>query len=192
MECYWTLQWISGLCSVHSAYRQQPPDICVNNTKPGCYQTPLGWSTLVIWIHLRIPKRIGQHGCWCTQLSASATWQSYSTFSPEGVVTGMTERERFSSVDPWECDCLDEEVPAHNLKLAPMHMTKWVEAQGEDVLLVACHKWMNTKRTLLPRREMLCLKHAWVNTQTLKRVKCYFMSGTIWPSRKECVSECHA
>ena len=47
------------------------------------------------------------------------------------------------------------------LRLAPMHVTNWAEAQGEDELLVACQKWMHTrkdvslqKRDALPRRCM--------------------------------------
>ena len=57
-----------------------------------------------------------------------------------------------------ECDCLDEEVQARALKLAPMHVTNWEEAQCEDVLLAACHKWMSTKKNVTPQRRDALLK----------------------------------
>ena len=35
-------------------------------------------------------------------------------------------------------------------------MTNWEEAQGEDVLLAACHKWMSTKKDVsLQKRDAL-------------------------------------
>ena len=42
------------------------------------------------------------------------------------------------------------------LKLAPMHVTNWEEAQGEDVLLASCCKWMSTKKDVpLQKRDTL-------------------------------------
>ena len=76
----------------------------------------------------------------------------------EGVVTGTTERGEVFISQPLrvEHDCLNEESHAHALKLAPMHVTNWEEAQGEDVLLVACHKWMSTKKDVpLQKRDAL-------------------------------------
>ena len=55
-----------------------------------------------------------------------------------------------------EHDCLSEESQACTLKLAPMHMTNWVEVQGEDVLLAACQKWMGTRKDVpLQNRDAL-------------------------------------
>ena len=55
-----------------------------------------------------------------------------------------------------EHDRLNEESQARALNLAPMHMTNWEEAQGEDVLLAACHKWMSTKKDVpLQKRNTL-------------------------------------
>ena len=47
-----------------------------------------------------------------------------------------------------EHDYLSEELQACALKLAPMHMTNWEEAQGEDVLLATCWKWMSTRKDI--------------------------------------------
>ena len=34
-----------------------------------------------------------------------------------------------------------------------MHVTNWEEAQGEDMLLAACCKWMSTKKDVPPPEE---------------------------------------
>ena len=68
----------------------------------------------------------------------------------EGVVTSTTQRERV------EHDCLSDKSHAHTLKLAPMHVTNWEEAQGEDMLLATCCKWMGTKKDVpLQKRDAL-------------------------------------
>ena len=37
-----------------------------------------------------------------------------------------------------------------------MHVTNWEEAQGEDILLATCHKWMSTKKDVpLQKRDAL-------------------------------------
>ena len=33
------------MLSIYSVYGQQSSDICADNTEPGYYRTPLGWST---------------------------------------------------------------------------------------------------------------------------------------------------
>ena len=57
-----------------------------------------------------------------------------------------------------EYDRLDEETQARALKLAPMHMTNSEEAQGEDMLLAACCKWMSTKKDIPPQGRDALLK----------------------------------
>ena len=78
----------------------------------------------------------------------------------KGVVTGATQRgEVLISRPPRvECDYLDGEAQARTLKLAPMHVTNWEEAQGEDLLLATCHKWMNTKKDIPPQQRDALLK----------------------------------
>ena len=83
----------------------------------------------------------------------------------EGAVTGTTERGEVLISWPLrvEHDCLNEESHVHALKLAPMHMTNWEEAQGEDTLLATCFKWMSTKKGCSSPKER-CLTedmHGW-------------------------------
>ena len=76
------------------------------------------------------------------------------------MVTGTTERGEVLISQPLrvECNCLDEEAQAHALKLAPMHMTNWEEAQGEDMLLATCRKWMSTKKDVPHQKRDALLK----------------------------------
>ena len=52
-------------------------------------------------------------------------------------MTGTMEQGEVLMSQPLqvEHDHLSEELQAHTLKSAPMHMTNWAEVQGEDVLL---------------------------------------------------------
>ena len=55
-------------------------------------------------------------------------------------------------------DHLDNKAQARALKLAPMHVTDWEEAQGEDVLLAACCKWLSMKKNVIPHKRDALLK----------------------------------
>ena len=78
----------------------------------------------------------------------------------EGAVTSMTERGEVLIRQPLrvEQDCLGEESHTHARKLVPMHMTNWEEAQGEDMLLATCHKWMSTKKDVPLQKKDALLK----------------------------------
>ena len=55
-----------------------------------------------------------------------------------------------------EHDRLSEESQASTLRLAPMHVINWAQAQGEDALLAACQKWMHTRKGVaLQKRDAL-------------------------------------
>ena len=53
---------------------------------------------------------------------------------------------------------MDNEAQAHALKLEPMHVTDWEEAQHEDVLLAACCKWLSMKKSIIPQKRDALLK----------------------------------
>ena len=57
-----------------------------------------------------------------------------------------------------EHDRLSEESQAHALKLAIMHVTNWAEAQGEDVMLATCKKWMQTRKDVSPQKRDALLR----------------------------------
>ena len=39
-----------------------------------------------------------------------------------------------------------------------MHITNWEEAQCEDALLAACHKWLSKKKSVIPQKRDALLK----------------------------------
>ena len=52
--------------------------------------------------------------------------------------------------------CLENEAHVKAVKLAPMHVVDWSEAQEMDAVLVACHWWLKTRKdTPLPKRDGL-------------------------------------
>ena len=75
-------------------------------------------------------------------------------------MTRVTERGEVLISQPLrvECDCLDEEAQACTLKLTPLHVTNWEEAQCKDTLLATCCKWMSTKKSVTPQRRDALLK----------------------------------
>ena len=53
------------------------------------------------------------------------------------------------------------------MKLAPMHMVDWAEAQEADTTLAACHKWLHLRRdTLLPKQDALLKKFLGMEAET--------------------------
>ena len=78
----------------------------------------------------------------------------------EGVAT--TPAERGEVLISWplrvEHNHLGEESRACALKLAPMHMTNWEEAQSEEAWLDTCHKWMSTKKDVPPQKRDTTLR----------------------------------
>ena len=46
----------------------------------------------------------------------------------------------------------------HKPTLTPLYVTDWEEAQHEDALLAACHKWMSMKKSITPQRRDALLK----------------------------------
>ena len=73
-----------------------------------------------------------------------------------------------------ECDHLDNEAQARALKLAPMHVTNWEEAQREDALLAACHKWLSKKKSVIPQKRDALLKECMSEHSTSEEGKALF------------------
>ena len=47
---------------------------------------------------------------------------------------------------------LKNEAQVLAVKLAPMHMVGWGEAQEADTVLAACRKWLQTRKDTLPQK----------------------------------------
>ena len=56
--------------------------------------------------------------------------------------------------------CLVDEMRVQAAKLAPMHVVNWEDAQGADVALAVCRKWLKAQRdTPVEKRDALLKKY---------------------------------
>ena len=72
----------------------------------------------------------------------------------EGVIVGAADRGevRVSEELLEEHRCLSHEARVQAMKLAPMHIVDWAEAQEADAALAACCKWLCIRKdTPLPK-----------------------------------------
>ena len=72
----------------------------------------------------------------------------------EGVIVGVADRGKVKPRKKLleEHECLSQEVRVQVVKLAPMYIVDWEEAQEGDAALATCHKWLYLRKdTPLPR-----------------------------------------
>ena len=55
-----------------------------------------------------------------------------------------------------------------------MHMTNWEEAQCEDVLLAACHRWLSKKKSVIPQKRDTLLKECMSEHSTSEEGKALY------------------
>ena len=74
----------------------------------------------------------------------------------EGVIVGAANwgEVKASKELLEEHEHLSQEVRVQAVKLAPMHIVDWEEAQEADAVLAACHKWLHLGKDMpLPKRD---------------------------------------
>ena len=90
----------------------------------------------------------------------SHSWETVQSLL-EGVIVEAADRGevRVSEVLLEEHKHLSREARVHAVKLAPMHIVDWAEAQEADAALAACHKWLCIRKdTPLPKGDALLKK----------------------------------
>ena len=76
----------------------------------------------------------------------------------EGALIGALGRGDAEAGEEFLCEhvCLENEAHIKVVKLAPMHVVDWGEAQETDAVLVACHRWLKIhKDSPLPKTDGL-------------------------------------
>ena len=76
----------------------------------------------------------------------------------EGAIVGVADRGEAKANEEIlrEPECLSQEARVQAVKLAPMHIIDWEEAQNVDAALAACCKWLCLRKDmLLPRWDTL-------------------------------------
>ena len=74
----------------------------------------------------------------------------------EGAIVGAADRGEVRAHEELleEHEHLSQEARVQAVKLAPMHIVDWEEAQEADTALAACRKWLHLRKdTLLLRRD---------------------------------------
>ena len=74
----------------------------------------------------------------------------------EGAIVGAADRDEVKTSEELleEHEHLSQEARVQAVKLAPMHIVDWEEAQEADAALATCRKWLHFRKdTLLPRRD---------------------------------------
>ena len=87
------------------------------------------------------------------QVPISHSWETIQSLL-EGVIVGAADRgEAKASEELLEKhEHLSQEARVQVVKLAPMHIIDWEEAQKADTVLATCCKWLHLRKdTLLPR-----------------------------------------
>ena len=90
----------------------------------------------------------------------SHSWETIQSLL-EGVVVGAADwgEVRVSKEILEEHECLSQEVRVQAVKLAPMHIVDWAEAQEPDSTLATCCKWLHLLKDMpLPKWDALLKK----------------------------------
>ena len=82
---------------------------------------------------------------------------------------GATDRGEAEASEELLCEHvhLGNEAHVQTVKLAPMHVVDWGEAQEVDAVLVACQRWFYAcKDTPFPKRDVLLKKYLGDHVET--------------------------
>ena len=75
---------------------------------------------------------------------------------------------------------LENEVCIQAVKLVPMHVVDWGEAQEVDAVLAACRRWLHTCRdTPFPKRDALLKKYLGDNVETEEGCALFCMHNSL-------------
>ena len=90
-----------------------------------------------------------------SQVSISHSWETVQSLL-EGAIVGVANwGEAKASEELWEeHEHLSQEANVQAVKLEPMHIVVWEEAQGADATLAGCCKWLHLRKDMpLPWRD---------------------------------------
>ena len=103
-----------------------------------------------------------------SQVPIIHSWETIQSLL-EGVIVGVADHGevRVSKELLEEHEYLSWEVRVQAVKLAPMHIVDWGEAQEADAALATCHKWLCLRRdTPLPKWDALLKECLGVEAET--------------------------
>ena len=125
----------------------------------------LNISGLVHWPHFNFKleyQKMADNGTSnaLSWVPISHSWETIQSLL-EGAIVGAANwgKVRVSKELLEEHECLSWEARVQAVKLVPMHIVDWAEAQEVDAALAACHKWLCIRKdTPLPKQDTLLKK----------------------------------
>ena len=89
----------------------------------------------------------------------SHSWQTVQSLL-EGAIIGVANRDEAEANKGLleEHEHLSQEARVQVVKLEPMHIVDWEQAQEVDAALAGCHKWLHLRKGALPPRRDTLLK----------------------------------
>ena len=103
-----------------------------------------------------------------SQVSISHSWETVQSFL-EGVIVGATGQSEAKASEELleEHEHLSQEARVQAMKLEPMHIVDWGEAQEVDAALAACCKWLHLRKdTPLPQWDTFLKEYLGVEAET--------------------------
>ena len=85
-----------------------------------------------------------------SQVPISHSWETIQSLL-EGAIVGAVDRGEAKASEELldEHEHLSQEARVQVVKLAPMHIVDWEEAQEADTVLATCCKWLHLRKDML-------------------------------------------
>ena len=118
------------------------------------------WVGTLASFQFKLEYQKGAHDSTADGLSWVPISHSQETIQSllEGAIIGAADwgEVRASEELLEEHECLSQEASVQVVKLSPMHIVDWEEAQEADAALAACRKWLHLRRDMpLPKQDAL-------------------------------------
>ena len=94
----------------------------------------------------------------------------------EGVIIGAADRDEAKANEELleEHECLSQEARVQVVKLEPMHIVDWGQAQEGDAALARCHKWLHLRKDTAPPQWETLLKECLGAEAEMEQGKMFF------------------
>ena len=86
-----------------------------------------------------------------SQVPISHSQQTVQSLLEEAILRAADRGEAKANEELLEeHECLSQEARVQAVKLEPMHIVDWEQAQEVDAVLAGCHKWLHLRKGMPP------------------------------------------
>ena len=128
----------------------------------------MSWCPGLISVQVGVSERDQQQCCRCIGLGSHQPQLGDHPISPRGRDCRAADwGEARVSKELLEHEHLSQEARVQVVKLAPMHILDWAEAQEADAALAAYRKWLHIRKDMpLPKQDTLLKKCQGMEAET--------------------------